>query len=273
MSEKRDREVGLFKSFLGLEPEFCGERLKEWTTPDDEKDFPDVKGLSASGGKIGVEIGEWLNEDEMAASKAKEKREAAYLAAIGDQGERFPKNIEYIWLYARRGRIEEKDSAAFRDQLFRYVAECDARLSRENYWAGRPIVKAADFKQYPMLVKYLDAIKLHPWVADSDTFKYRWIWFEAGARVFNQDTMLIPLRDLITEKIGHYAGRTGFGHLSLLVVYHQAVIYNSPADTPLHSYEDAVEKVRTVIGENRGAFDSVFLYVAVNPGQRVIRIC
>jgi len=31
--------------------------------------------------------------------------------------------------------------------------------------------------------------------------------------------------------------------------------------------------VRTVIGENRGAFDSVFLYVAVNPGQRVIRIC
>ena len=79
MSEKRDREVELFKSFLGLAPEFCGEPLKEWTTPDDEKDFPDVKGLSASGGKIGVEIGEWLNEDEMAASKAKEKREAAYL--------------------------------------------------------------------------------------------------------------------------------------------------------------------------------------------------
>jgi len=89
-----------------------------------------------------------------------EKREAAYLAAIGDQGERFTKNIEYIWLYARRGRIEEKDSAAFRDQLFRYVAECDARWPREKYWAGGPILKAADFKQYPMLVKYLDAIKL-----------------------------------------------------------------------------------------------------------------
>ena len=28
--------------------------------------------------------------------------------------------------------------------------------------------------------------------------------------------MLIPLRDLITEKIGHYAGRTGFDHLSSL---------------------------------------------------------
>jgi hypothetical protein len=272
MSEKRDREIGHFKGFLELEPEFCGEPLAKWDTPDDEKDFPDVKGLSASGKKIGVEIGEWLNEDEMAASKSKEKREAAYLDAIGDQGKRFTKNIEYIWLYARRGRIEDKDSAAFREQLFRYVVECDERWPRERYWAGGPILKKADFAPYPMLVKYLEAIKLHPW-KDSDTFKYRWVWFTANVGVFDQDTMLIPLRDLMIEKIEHYGARTGFDQLSLLLVYHQAALYNSPADTPLHSYEDAVKRVRTVIGEDLGAFDSVFLYIAVNPGRRVMRIC
>src|SRR4051812_5778353 len=62
MSEKREREIGHFKGFLELEPEFCGEPLAEWGTPDDEKDFPDVKGLTTSGKKVGVEIGEWLNE-------------------------------------------------------------------------------------------------------------------------------------------------------------------------------------------------------------------
>jgi hypothetical protein len=91
--------------------------------------------------------------------------------------------------------------------------------------------------------------------------------------IFDQDTMLIPLRDLVTEKIDHYGKKTGFDHLSLLVIYNQALTYNSPADTPLHSYDDAVKNVQAVTREDRGAFDSVFLYIAVNPGARVIRIC
>jgi hypothetical protein len=40
MSEKRDREIAYFKGFLALEPEFAGESLETWTTPDEKKDFP-----------------------------------------------------------------------------------------------------------------------------------------------------------------------------------------------------------------------------------------
>src|SRR4051794_27041976 len=86
MSTKRDHERALFKTFLALEPEFAGEPLADWQQPEDEKDFPDIKGTSVSGRKIGVEIGEWLNEDEMRAAKRKERTEAEFLAAIGDQG-------------------------------------------------------------------------------------------------------------------------------------------------------------------------------------------
>jgi len=93
------------------------------------------------GKSVGVEIGEWLNEDEIATSKSKEKREAAYLEAIGDHGERFTRNIEYIWLYARKSRVNDNDRAALRVQLFTFVAACDERWPRERYWATGPILK------------------------------------------------------------------------------------------------------------------------------------
>jgi hypothetical protein len=162
MSDKRERELALFKLFLELQPEFSGERLARFSHPEDEKDFPDIEAKSVSGRSVGVEIGEWLNEDGMAAGKSKERREAPYLAAIGEQGERFTKNIEYIWIYARKSRIQDKDAVAFREQLFKCVAECDERWPRERYWAGGPMLKPADFASYPMLVKYLEAIKLYP---------------------------------------------------------------------------------------------------------------
>jgi len=51
------------------------------------------------------------------------------------------------------------------------------------------------------------------------------------------------------------------------VSYNLAAIYDSPADTPLHSYEDAVEEVKRVRDGSWGAFSKVFLYIALVPGK------
>lgn len=42
--------------------------------------------MSVSGRNIGVELAEWLNEKEMAASMRQDKQEESILAAIGAQG-------------------------------------------------------------------------------------------------------------------------------------------------------------------------------------------
>ena len=90
---------------------------------------------------------------------------------------------------------------------------------------------------------------------------------------FGRETMFKPLREIAAEKISHYATtRTGFDDLSLLVIYNQAWIYNSPAETPLHSFDDAAAELKQLIGDNRGPFDRVFLYIALEPG-RVLRVC
>ena len=89
--------------------------------------------------------------------------------------------------------------------------------------------------------------------------------------VFDRETMWKPLREIVAEKIGHYAkSRLGFDDLSLLIVYNQAWIYNSPAETPLHSFDDAAAALRRMIRDNRGAFDRVFLYIALEPGRVLV---
>ena len=127
MSKKREGEVGLFKRFLELKPDFCGEDLKEWAPPDDEKDFPDIRGVTVSGRSVGVEIGEWFNEDEIQTTKRKEKTEAAYIEAVGNQGRNFTKHVQCVWLYPRRGKVAPRDVALFREQLFDFIDVCDKR--------------------------------------------------------------------------------------------------------------------------------------------------
>src|SRR5436190_24302945 len=85
--DKRKHERAMFEGLLNTDPEFAGERVVEWHQPDDASDFPDVVCTSETGRKIGIEIGEWLNETEVRTARDKEDRENSILQAIGDQGQ------------------------------------------------------------------------------------------------------------------------------------------------------------------------------------------
>lgn len=270
ISKKRQRERALFALFLELAPEFCGERLGKWDQPDDEKSFPDIEGTSISGRKIGVELAEWLNEEEMQAAIQKERTEEEFLGAIGDQGSNPTTYIRSVWLHPKLARISPSDRERLRDELLTCVLECDRRWPSERIWSRGHQLSGDELKPYPLLAKYLDAIKL--WSAEhGDRVERRWIGFPVQCGSFGKETMLTPLRETVKDKVKHY-GRTKFAHLALLVIYNRAWLYNSPAETPLHSFEDAVSELRQMLGDNLGPFDSVFLYIALQPG-RVIRVC
>lgn len=271
MSRKRDHERALFAAFLEVAPEFAGEHLADWNQPQDERDFPDIIGTTVAGRKIGVEIGEWLNEDETQAAKQKERLEQAFLNAIGDQGQNPTRHIRFIWLRPKQ-KIASADVAGFKDQLFACILEYDQRWPNERFWKVGHQLVGDEFAAHPLLGKYLNAIKL--WPVDGDQWKESWITFPMRVNVFDRETMLGPLRKLVAEKIGHYsATRTGFDDLSLLVIYNLAAIYNSPVDTPFHTFDDAVAVLKQVIAENQGPFDRVFIYIAVEPGARVLQAC
>jgi len=63
-SNKRETEKEIFAALLKAAPRFVGEPIENWAQPADEKDFPDVVCRTPSGKRIGVELGEWLNEEQ-----------------------------------------------------------------------------------------------------------------------------------------------------------------------------------------------------------------
>jgi hypothetical protein len=128
---------------------------------------------------------------------------------------------------------------------------------------------ADEFRNYPVLTRHLDWIKLWPrggsyqWPDGID-----WILFRARVDVFDRNTMPNPLKELIADKTSRYASSgMGFDDVSLLLFYNLAAIYNSPADTPLHPLEGFVEDAKQVITDSAGPFNRVFLYMALVPGK------
>ncbi len=95
-----------------------------------------------------------------------------------------------------------------------------------------------------------------------------WIRFPARAGSFSEDTMLQPLLELLAEKIAHYGiSGTGFDHLSLVVYYNAAWIYNSPVETPHHGFETAAAAAAEFLGDDLGPFHSIQLFVAIDDGR------
>jgi hypothetical protein len=272
MNRKRDHERALFAAFLEVQPDFAGERLAEWQQPPDERDFPDITGTSLSGRRIGVELGEWLNQKEMQFAKSKERIEEHLLEVIGEQDRNPTKHIMFVWLHPKpttKG-IASGDQTEFRAQLFQCIFECDRRWPSERFWQRGHQLVGDELGAYPLLAKYLDAIRLLP--ANGKQFEGDWITFPARGGPFDHNTMAKPLRNIVEEKIGHYgASRTGFDDLSLVIIYNRAALYNSPAETDRHTFEDAAEELRQLVARNYGPFDRVFLYIALEPG-RVFRV-
>ncbi len=114
MTEKQGNERVIFEAFLGTDPAFAGEPLAKWWQPEDEQQFPDVEAISTSGKSVGIELGEWLNQDEMQAAKAKERLEQSILEAVGEQGKNTSEHILYVWLRPKpKARVKRSTSRPF----------------------------------------------------------------------------------------------------------------------------------------------------------------
>jgi hypothetical protein len=284
---KRKHERAIFAAFLRVAPRFCGEDITTWTQPEDEKEFPDVICTSKSGLKVGVELGEWLNEDEMRHAKGKERIESSILAALGDQGDNNTQNIFLVFLSPRqKARIKLSDAEAFRRQLFECIRDHDERWPTKRFWHSPQghMASGTELTLYPVVAKYLDGVRMFPnkryqgrppdggmvketWPAGQD-----WILFPTRGGAYSEQTMLQPLLELLAEKKGHYGPGSGYDHLSLVVYYNSALLYNSPAETRQFTFENAAEAARRLLEDDAEPFQSIYLFAAADEG-RVFKVC
>src|SRR5262245_28295920 len=83
---KRENEKAIFRAFLRVAPDFAGEEIADWAQPTDENDFPDIVCKSRTGNCVGIELGEWLNEDQMALVPEQERMRALLLGRLRPAG-------------------------------------------------------------------------------------------------------------------------------------------------------------------------------------------
>ena len=283
---KRQHEKTIFQAFIKVAPEFAGEIISEWYQPEDETDFPDIVCTSQSGRRIGVEIGEWLNEGEIGAAKGMERIQESILGTIGKQSDNNTEYIHVVLLLPKaQARVKPQDADAFRKELFAYIQEVDRRWPQERFWQSPQGFQAGveDLATHPTLQEYLESITFFPsnwyegWPPNGREVKRKWppgqdwILFPGKGGSYSKNTMLQPFYELLSEKKKHYGSAgTGFDYLVLLILYNSALIYNSPVETPHFKFEDAVRAAKEFINDDPDPFHSVLLFIAGDEGRVLV---
>lgn len=276
---KRSHEKVIFEAFLRAVPFFAGEAIREWMQPSDESDFPDVTCVAMSGGRIGVELGEWLHEKEMRAAKSKAWMERSFLAAIGDQGRNTTKHIYFVRLMPMlTARIHPHDGPEFRRQLFDLIGHVDTQWQTKPHWQNPQgcCMPQDELRRYAVLAKYLACVQLLPraantpkeWPAGVD-----WITFPLHVDSYDKSTMLTPLLDLLSDKTAHYASSGhGYQHLAFVAYYNRALLYNSPIEAPGWGFDGVVAEARGAVAGKPSPFHSIWIFHAteLSRAERVL---
>jgi hypothetical protein len=275
-------ERQIFEAFLRAAPDFAGEALQDWKHP--ATDPPDILCTTISGRIIGVELGEWLSEDQMREAKGLESIQTSILEAIGEQPDNASQNIYYVWLHPRaRARVKPADALAFRQEIFKVVSDVDLRWDQEEEWQSSQGCFVQDFAAYPTLAKYLQSLtffprrQCRPDGAIERTWPpgVPWLTFRAPGGAYSEVAMVEALCALLAKKSEKYEAKPPQAQMDdfyLLIHYNQALLYNTPVETLRFKFADAARAGTAFIADDPGIFNKIFLLLAIEPGERVFQL-
>ena len=271
------REKFIFESFLRACPEFAGDPIREWDVVDkwyanralspplepfDKR--PDIIALTTSGKKIGIELKSWVNQEQIAEARERERIQDDILKAIGKQPPNQTQNIGYVWLSPKHVRFDVRDAADFRDQLFRLIARVDNDWSRKPGFEQTCSGDVDRFEEFPLLKKYLHRIRFRPATRSRGTV--RWIRFPDASRHYSPAEMLETLESSLLshrhdERYKDLRAQAGLDEVYLLIHYDfKAFAYNTPFDAPNFGFKEAATFASQVVDGDGNFFDRIFLF-------------
>jgi hypothetical protein len=132
--------------FLALEPRFADEPIRDWLQPED--DPPDVLCRTSSFRNVGVELGGWLNQQQMKEAMDSKGIERSLLDAVAPQPDNECKNISFAWLVPRsRIRVKPSDGPAFRSEILNLIRDVDRHWESEPFGNLRRVACFATWRR------------------------------------------------------------------------------------------------------------------------------
>jgi hypothetical protein len=267
ITSKQKAEAANFEAFKGAHPNFAGRPLVaiQWGG-----DPPDVLCLDRPGKRIGVELVQWVNERQMAASKARFKLEDTYRLAIRSSYEQPPANIGLVFIYAKdKTLLAQKNVTVFRKELYDFVALIDADWLKNPEWDDPQGYSFTDFTGYPTLAQHIEGLDFY---SRGRRFNPQlgadWLTFRMHGGAYSSDWMRDALLDNVRRKIDKYAKphnklklqQQQLSEFYLLAYYDEAVLHNTPYGRPGFEFREIGAMLTRELTANPHPFDKVFLH-------------
>jgi hypothetical protein len=262
ITAKQRAEAANFELFKNARPDFAGRTLASVQRGGDP---PDVLCVDTAGNRIGVELVQWVNQSQIAASKKQSALEDSYNKEIHSTSERPPACIGMIFIYTRIPLAPE-NAAAFRKELYDFIAQ-DAAGYPE--WEDPQGHIFSEFTGYACLVEHLEGLQFYSASRRSPAqLGIHWIVFRNHGGAYTTDWMRDALVDNIKRKIDKY-GKPGnklklenqqLAEFYLLAYYDEAILHNTPYDAPGFGFPEISASLTRELAACRHPFNKVFLY-------------
>ena len=229
-----DREREVLADLNVNFPDFTGTPVA-WTKVLDGQDPPDFIGAGARS-KLGLELVEWLDGDQMSPAKSREAKKLYVhrVLAHGWENQYKPKHFRGAFPSPLAGaKIAAKDVAQLRNEFYDFASEVDRAWTTDTERCGSYDYRT-DFSGFPLLTKYFNSINF----VGGSPLGLCWIHLDGDGGAFNPNAVVDTLTQALDSKMTAYSasGRQAhlsaqqFGELDLLVHGGSNIaIYNAPA--------------------------------------------
>jgi hypothetical protein len=274
---KEKVEAANFAAFIETYPNFAGRpivAIKRGADP------PDFLCLDGSEKHLGVELVQWINEQQTGASKRLFKLKESYTSIIRSTYEQPPKHIGMVFIDVKDGiSLAHADAAAFRDEVYKFVADIDAAWSANPDWHDPQGYDFTDFGGYAVLARHLNGLCFFPRESFDTPLGADWLTFRMHRGSYTTDWMRDALLGNVRRKVLKYAQppnkiklqQQGLDEFYLLVYYDEAVLHNTPYDMLGFGFREIGALVANQLTRNSHPFDKVFLYSPLETAGKVFQ--
>lgn len=268
----RPEEKLIFQTFYRAHPDFAG-RPVNWAEGPDP---PDVVCTDVAGKLVGVELGEWLNEQQIRTNKRLERWQDSYLKAIRSQGIPPPQNFGIVWLGPKSTQgLSASDSLLFRSELMSLLERVDNEWPKHCEWRSPQGAFVREFADHPCLARYLTHLQLHPKWGSGPPPGCRWIGFPFRGGAYSPMDAVEALLGLLRDKTAKYSdlqAKHSLAELYLIAYYNKALLYNSPFLAPNFGLSDVAAIAAREVAQNPGPFQKILLFNATEPGLELFQL-
>jgi len=227
------REQAVVNDLEAHFPKFAGQHVS-WNPVPEGTDPPDFIGAGTSA-RVGLELVEWLDGNQMSQAKRREAIRDQILSLLRRDWESQyrPQNFRGAFLETRQQRVSTVDAEGFRSEFFACAADVDRAWPSNDGRFGNSYYQN-DFPSYPLLGKYLVGIRY----MGGEPHGFRWMDVSGDGGAFDPAQTVATLKNALDAKIGNYIQPEKQQHLTthrldeLCLLVHggfNAFAYNTPS--------------------------------------------